>query len=44
MDDGFGDFFGGLLFVVGQEDCYGNQDLNKFEVIFLIILNSDGSE
>lgn len=44
MDDGFGDFLGGPSSAAGQEDCHGNQDLNKPEATPPTISNSDGSE
>lgn len=44
-DDGFGDFLGGpsSAAAAGQEDCHGNQDVNKPEAT-PTISSSDGSE
>lgn len=44
-DDGFGDFLGGpSSAAAGQEDCHGNQDVNKPEATPPTISSSDGSE
>lgn len=43
-DDGFGDFLGGPSSAAGQQDCHGNQDVNKPEATPPTISNSDGSE
>lgn len=44
-DDGFGDFLGGpSSAAAGQEDCLGNQDVNKPEATPPTISSSDGSE
>lgn len=44
-DDGFGDFLGGPSSAAArQEDCHGNQHVNKPEATPPTISSSDGSE